>query len=100
MEIEIPFNDWSKERLNLMVKRATSRNKKYGNVGDTFKVGDSKYQIELIVKLPLWFIQEELYESEGCFHNMEFEDIWVQIHPRAGWTPNKEVWYHKFKEIN
>ena len=96
MEIEIPFNDWSKERLNLCVKTATSRTKKYGNVGDTFTVEDSKYKITLINKLPLWFIANELFETEGCKSTQEFIDVWEEIHPRKGWVDEQEVYYHYF----
>ena len=99
MEIIIPFNDWSRDRLLLMVKRATSRTKRYGKVGDTFTVDGQRYELELIVKLPLWFISEELYDSEGCFHSLEFERVWKSIHPDKGFDPNQDVWYHKFKMI-
>ena len=99
MKIEIPFNDWSKERLGLSVKNAKSRNKKYGNVGDTFIVGESVYMLDLVVKLPLWFIAQELWRTEGCICDIEFMGIWEKIHPRKGWVDNQEVWYHHFKEI-
>ena len=38
MKINIPFNRWSMERLYDGRKCATSRNKKYGVVGDWFEV--------------------------------------------------------------
>jgi len=99
MEISIPFNDWSKARLAAHCKRATSRYKKYGNVGDEFIVDGYKYQIELVIKLPLWLISEELYKSEGCVSKKEFIDVWEQIHKRRGLRPFDEVWYHHFKQI-
>lgn len=100
MKIFIPFNEWSKERLANQTKKATSRYRKYGNVGDTFEVDDCEYQLELVIKLPLWFIAEELYLSEGAKTIKEFIDIWKDIHQRKGYRPFDEVWYHHFKEVN
>jgi len=98
-EIKIPFNDWSKDKLNKQLKNATSRYKKYGKVGDTFEVNGWKYELEIVVKLPLWFISFYLYKSEGCNSSNGFESIWEEIHPRKGFLPFDEVWYHYFKEI-
>ncbi len=47
MKITIPFNDWSKERLRGQLKKATSRYKKYGDVGDTFIVQGYSYELDL-----------------------------------------------------
>jgi len=94
--IEIPFNKWSLERLYDESKCATSRNKKYGNVGDIFYVGDDKYKITMIKKLPLFFIANELFRTEGCTDPQEFIDIWEEIHPRKGWVDEQKVYYHYF----
>ena len=99
MEIEIPFNDWSKKRLINQTKKATSRTKKYGEVGDTFIVDGLVYTLELIIKVPLWFVAEDLYRSEGANSVDDFVSIWKEIHPRKGYRPFDEVWYHHFKEI-
>lgn len=97
-EIEIPFNDWSKERLRGQLKKATSRYKKYGDVGDLFTIQGYSYELELVIKVPLWFIAEDLYQSEGANSSDEFKKIWVEIHPKKGFRPFDEVWYHHFKE--
>ena len=98
-KIHVPFNSWSKDKLKKGLKHATSRNKKYGNPGDTFQVEDKTYKLEMVVKLPLEFIAKELYNSEGCRDQYEFMKVWKDIHPRAGWTPDKMVWYHYFREV-
>ena len=98
-EIEIPFNDWGMGKLENGIKYATSRNKRYGEVGDTFKVNGNKYQLTVVVKLPLWFIAFHLHGTEGCTSSKEFEDIWKEIHPNEGWVDNQQVWYHHFVEI-
>lgn len=97
--IEIPFNEWSKERLNNLSKKATSRNKKYGEVGDWFRVDDIDYELDLVIKLPLWFVANELYISEGADAPEEFVYVWKDINPMKGYVPNQMVWYHHFKEL-
>ena len=98
MRIKIPFNLWSEDRLFRKMKKATSRYKKYGVVGDTFIVNGQCYYVNLVVKLPLWFIRNYLYESEGCLTPEEFENIWIEIHKKRGMRLKDEVWYHHFTE--
>lgn len=98
-EIELPFNMWSRIRIDSQQKKATSRYKKYGTVGDTFKVENKNYELELVIKLPLWFVSEDLYRSEGADTLQEFIGIWKEIHPKKDFRPFDEVWYHHFKEI-
>ena len=98
-EISIPFNEWSKERLKAQLKRATTRYKKYGEVGDTFKVDDYTYELELVIQVPLWFVIEDLYESEGADSLDELKQVWCEIHTQKGYRPFDLVWYHHFKEI-
>jgi len=98
-KIKIPFNEWSKKRLLNQSKKATSRNKKYGDVGDVFTVDGFIYELELVIKVPLWFVSEDLYKSEGAKSSEEFINVWEDIHPRKGFRPFDKVWYHHFKEI-
>jgi hypothetical protein len=99
MKIKIPFNTWSREKLEIGCKCATSRNKQYGNLGDTFEVDETVFKIDLILRLPLWFVKDCLYLSEGCENPHEFFKVWCDIHPRKGFVPHQLVWYHHFKEI-
>lgn len=104
-EIEIKFNKWSKDKLIHELKCATSRNKKYGDVGDTFEVVFDdlkvihKYKLQMVIKLPLWFIASELFKSEGCKTSSEFKEVWCDIYPRKGWVDEQVVWYYYFGEI-
>ena len=98
--MEIPMNDWSKRRLFNQTKKATSRYKKYGEVGDTFTVGGFRYELELVIKVPLWFVVEDLYLSEGACSSDELREVWIGIHPNRGYRPFDLVWYHHFKEDN
>ena len=98
-KIEIPFNSWSRSRLNNFTKNATSRNTRYGEPRDVFELENKRYEIVFVVRLPLWFIAKHLHVTEGCFNENEFIEVWRDIHPKAGWTPNKIVYYHYFKCI-
>jgi len=99
MEIEIKFKDWSKERLKKGWKTATSRTKPHGKKGDTFTVNSKQYKIHFVHKMPLWFVADNLYETEGAMEPIEFINIWKEIHPGKGWQPEQEVYYHYFTEV-
>lgn len=107
-KIEIPFNDWSKGRLLTGYKMATTRNKKYGYIGDTFEVDLSSVidedrgpfkLFELVAVFPLMLrkVAYDLFFIEGASSPTEFIEVWKDIHPEAGWTPGKMVWVHIFK---
>jgi hypothetical protein len=103
MLIEIPFNGWSKERLEAEEKNATSRNKKYGEIGDMFDVDfddftSKTYILDAVFPLKLKFVGECLYSLEGAESPEEFKQIWCDIHKKIGWTPDKVVWVHLFHE--
>jgi len=101
MEIEIPFNDWSKQRLKAGVKLATTRSKKYGVIGDTFKVEHrgNVYNFELMAvhKTQLYIVTRDFYYLEGASSEHEFVNVWKDIHKKAGYQPYKEVYIHFFK---
>ena len=107
MEINIPFNDWSKARLRANHKNATSRNKRYGNVGDTFTVdcGYSddryiKYELTHVERVTLAFVRDHFYWQEGCHVADMFVDVWNDIHPKKKFVDEQKVWLHYFKKIN
>ncbi|GAF70788.1 unnamed protein product [marine sediment metagenome] len=101
MEIKIPFNNWSKERLNSKLKLATTRNKRYGKIGDTFSVDikHRKYTFEILAvfQLTLYYVAKDLYAIEGADSPLEFRKVWEEIHPKLGWTPDKKVFVHLFR---
>jgi hypothetical protein len=98
MRINIPFKMWSIEKILKKQKSSTSRYEKLGNVGDDFFIQDKCYVFDFVGKLPLWIIRDELYRSEGCDTKQDFELVWMDIHPKRGFKPMDEVWYHHFIE--
>jgi len=99
VKIRIPFNNWSRERLKKGIKTATSRNKKYGEVGDTFVVDGVTYELEVVTKVSLQSVLDVCYDIEGAKSKEEFIEIWKEIHPRKGWDPDQKVWFHRFKKL-
>ena len=105
MKIKIPFNDWSKKRIFSQEKKATTRYKKYGNVGDIFEVEFGlwdevrTYELDLVIKVPLWFVIEDLWRTEGAISSFELEQVWKDIHKKKGVLPFDMVWFHHFKEV-
>jgi hypothetical protein len=106
VKIQIPFNKWSKQRLYEELKYATSRNKKYGNVGDWFEVifNDKdeirKYQLIEVNQTKLKSVRDFGWEDEGCRCPEEFVEVWKDIHPRKGWIDEQRVWFHRFRELD
>jgi len=104
MKVDIPFNDWSRVQL-AKTKRATSRTKKYGSVGDTFEVKlfhrleKVKYQLTYIERVTLGFVAEHLYELEGANSQQELIDVWIKLHPLKGFEKDQKVYLHVFKEV-
>lgn len=95
MEVEIPFNKWSKEKLRLKRKFCTSRSKIYGEEKDYFFVDGVKYIIKRIIRLPLWFVRDFLWYLEGADSKEEFVEVWKSIY-RGRFDENKEVYTHFF----
>lgn len=102
MEINIPFNAWSLERIRLGKKFATTRRHKYGFKNDCFKIFGKTYKIEIVVKLPLWFISKYLYNTEGAETPLEFWKVWCDIHPKGQIENmmNWECYYHFFESVS
>ena len=109
MEIEIPFNEWSKAILRANHKTATSRNKRYGNVGDTFTVncgysyiddGFMRFELTYVERVTLAFVRDKFYWEEGCQSEDMFIQIWNEIHPKKRFDDEQKVWLHIFKKID
>jgi len=98
-EIHIPFNEWSRSRLNRGVKTATSRRKRYGTLYDTFKVDGRTYCIIGQCQVRLLDVGMRWFKEEGCESPEEFKEIWKLIHRKAGWEPDLLVWLHTFIEV-
>jgi hypothetical protein len=98
--VEIPFNDWSWERLQAGRKHATARTDVYGSRGDVFLEAGTLYELTHVVQLPLAVIAEHFYHQEGCDSPTDFIEVWEDIHPGRGFEPEWKVWLHLFREVH
>lgn len=103
MKIEIPFSSGMSLAVLANRKFCTSRNKTYGQPGDTFRVEHEsafgEFEIVAIVKRPLWFVACCWHLAEGFSHQNGFIAIWDSLHPKKGWEPDKMVWVHWFVRV-
>lgn len=93
----IPFNKWSKDRLQAGKKTCTSRRKPYGHIGDVFYVDGVTYILTDIMQMKLSEIMEHWYQAEGCNSPEEFKQIWSLIHRKIGFIPDMVVYLHCFQ---
>jgi hypothetical protein len=85
MKREIPFNDWSKDRIINNFKECTSRHKRYK---------DDSLVLWISPKLPWWFIKKYLYVSEGAISPMELQRVVEDIYNRV--VEDDELFYVHF----
>jgi len=85
MKDEIPFNDWSKERIELGTKDCTSRHKRYPNDKRVYWISP---------KLPWWFITAYLWKEEGANSPIELQDVIEKIYKRT--VQRDELFYVHF----
>ena len=82
MTEKILFNRWSRERINQGRKFATSRTRKWA---------DSR--VVMVLRLPLWFVRDFLWQVEGADSPEEFEKVWRSIF-RGRFDKDKIVFTH------
>lgn len=99
-EIDIPFNGWSRRRLNAGRKFCTSRTKKYGEVGDTFKMGGQLYEIIKIEPFRYDVIIESFYIKEGADSPGELRGVFKQIFRGKEPEADREFYVHFFEPLN
>lgn len=96
-DVDIPFNEWSEERLREGRKAATCRTSRYGDPGDSFSAAGRQWTLTHVLRVPLHVVKDHFYELEGCESPEEFVDVWEDIHYRRGYDPEWRVWLHLFR---
>lgn len=100
--INIPYNNWSIGKFRYRVKTATTRSKRYGEIGDIHSVVGLSLWLETIyqARVTLGFVARYFWRHEGAISEEDFIKVWVEIHPKKGFDPNQKVWLHLFREID
>jgi hypothetical protein len=81
----IPFNEWSKEKIKQGRKICTSRHKRYSK---------DKRVTFITPKLPFWFIKTYLWKPEGADSPEELQKVVENIYGRR--VPEDETFYVHF----
>lgn len=87
MKEQIPFNEWSKERIRQGRKTCTSRHKKYK---------DDK-RVTSIERLSWGFIKRHLCKEEGADSPEELQKVIEDIYKRK--VPDDEMFYVHFGDF-
>lgn len=96
-EVIIPFKPMFREPMLSGKKTATSRTRKYGNVGDAFQAFGAHFILTLVYQYKLDCVAYLLCHKEGFDTPQDFMKAWAKIHPGRGYDPEWEVWVHEFK---
>lgn len=97
-KITIPFRDDMKDLIIGGVKTCTTRNKRYGCIGDTFEIDKRVFVLTWVSHIYLKQVADTKYKEEGFDSPDEFIKIWEAIHPRKGYDRTQAVWLHEFME--
>lgn len=98
--VEIPFSpDMGESSIN-GTKICTSRNKKYGEPGDWFKIGDHRFLLKRVERHTLWYVAHILFEQEGFGSPRGFIDKWNALHPKRRYQDEDKVWVHYYRKLD
>jgi len=98
MEIRLPFKADFKDSMLSEEKTFTSRTKRYGEIGNTFKAFGATFTIIQQFQRKLQDVADNYHKQEGFESPEEFQKVWIELHPRKGWDPEQIVWVHEFKK--
>ena len=99
-EVFIPFHQDMQEASVNGNKECTSRTKKYGSIGDIFKIMDKTFEIIAVEKHTVEYVAYNLFRLEGFSSPQGFIDKWVSIHPVKKYDPNQVVFVHFYKMVD
>jgi len=98
-EINIPFLEEWRFQIFTGRKRCTTRNKRYGKPGDTFKAFGKTFKLTFVERLTLGYVANMLWFLEGATSPEAFIEIWEQLHPRAGYQPGEKKYVHFWEPV-
>jgi len=81
-------------------KTATTRPRRFAQVGDWFQAFGSTFRIHQVVLCNLHAVEKFYYQQEGFGTPDGFRDCWVSIHPKKGWDGSQQVYLHLFERTD
>lgn len=98
-KIEVPFLPEFEKPMLEGRKTCTSRNKRYGDAGDTFDKFGATFKLTEVTRYTLQGVAHNFYCEEGFNCAGEFISIWNRLHPRKQYVPTQLVWVHFFRRV-
>ena len=80
-------------------KTAIRRQKRFGDIGDTFELDGNTYEITNVYEQQLQDITDEQARQEGFADLEAYQQSITSIHEDAVWVPKLKVWAHEFKAV-
>jgi len=99
VKVKISFLERFKEPLLNGTKTMTTRSKRCGWKGDTFKAFGTTFQIEEVYIAALSWITKYRWKEEGCTSEEDFMNVWKSIHKKLN-DPRSQWHVHKFKKVS
>ncbi len=103
MRVRVPFD---KDMVRAVLdgkKTCTTRNKRYGGMGDTFEVvaalDYATCRITNLARLTLETVAHGFFAKEGFDSPDGFRSRWAKLHPEKGFVPDQVAWLHEFEIV-
>lgn len=97
---DIPFNVYFEKLMCDGAKTATSRIKRYGYAGDSFKAFGRCFVLTAVDKKPLGEVANHYYQEEGFSSPQEFIDFWNKLHPKKKFQIGWYIYFHQFQSAS
>ncbi len=94
MEVKIPFRDSFRESMLCGTKTWTARRRRLAEPGDYFYAFGARFTVTQVVQRALREVANSYWREEGCDSPEHFTEVWVSLHPRTGFEPERLVYHH------
>jgi len=94
--VKIPFLDKMVELILAGKKTATTRPRRYGQVGDCFEVQGRAMVLTKVSFMQLDSVANYYYREEGFESPGDFMATWNELHPGMKYDPHRKVYFHTF----
>lgn len=95
----LPFLDDFVPAIREGRKTRTARSKAYGMRGEVVDSPAGPLRLLSVVQVPLHIVRDGFWKSEGVESPEAFVEVWKQIHPSAGFNPDRMVFLHHFRPV-
>jgi hypothetical protein len=81
-------------------KTAQRRNGRYADIGETWELSGSTFQVDAVYAQPLGEITDEQAIAEGYDSLDAYREGILAMHAGMPWIPQARVWVHEFSRLS